>query len=143
MLSIVYVFLLVCFAHIDVVFYCFENDVDTMSDIISRIVFKHAHKLSLITNLGLLSMLFIDLLVANKCDGMIVVTLLNLLGVFAMIGIFWCSVGCDSCICNTTGSPNIDKIGGLGSPNGSIMFLIVFIITLLCLKFIALKPCDK
>ena len=69
-------------------FYCFENDVDTMSDIISRIVFKHAHILSLITNLGLLSMLFIDLLVANKCDGMIVVTLLNLLGVFAMIGIW-------------------------------------------------------
>lgn len=133
--SAIYIFLLVWFAHVDVVLDCYKNNIGTMSDIFLRIAHKHAHILSLITNLGLLSMLFIDLLMANKYDGIIVITLLNLFGVFAMIGIFWCSVGCESNI--------VDTIGGLGSDNGCIISLIVFIIILLCLKFISLKPCDK
>lgn len=133
--SAVYIFLLIWFAHIDVVLDCYKNDISEMPDISSKIVCKHAHILSLLTNFGLLSMLFIDLLMANKYEGIITITLLNLVGVSAMIGVFWCSVGYDPKIANT--------IGGLGSQNGSITSLIIFIITLLCLKFIALKPCDK
>lgn len=133
--SIVYISLLIWFAHVDVVLDCYNNEISAMSDISSKIACKHAHILSMLTNCGLLSMLFIDLLMANKYKGIITITLLNLVGVFAMIGIFWCSVGCDSLKENT--------IGGLGSQNGSITFFIIFIITLLCLKFIAIKPCNK
>lgn len=133
--SAVYTCLLIWFAHTNVVLDCYTNGISTVPDISSRIVCKHAHILSLLTNFGLLSMLFIDLLMANKYDGIITITLLNLVGISAMIGTFWCSVGCNPLIENT--------IGGLGCPNGSIASLIVFIITLLWLKFIALKPCDR
>lgn len=135
--SVVYIFLLIWFAHVDVVLDCCynNNELSIMSDISSKIVYKHAHILSLITNFGLLSMLFIDLLMANRYNGIFTITLLNLFGVFAMIGVFWCSVGCDPQIENT--------IGGLGSENGCIISLTIFIITLLCLKFITIKPCDK
>ena len=138
--SAVYIFLLVWFAHIDVLLDCYKNGTSTMPDISSKIVCKHAHILSLITNLGLLSMLFIDLLMANKYEGIIAITLLNLVGVFAMIGVFWCSVGSNP---DVPHSQTVDTIGGLGSQNGSITFLIIFILTLLCLKFISIKPCDK
>lgn len=133
--SVIYIFLLIWFAHIDVVLDCYTNGISEMPGISSKIVCKHAHILSLITNFGLLSMLFIDLLMANKYEGIITITLLNLVGVSAMIGAFWCSVGCNPQIVNT--------IGGLGSQNGCITSLIIFIITLLCLKFIAIKPSDK
>lgn len=133
--SVVYISLLIWFAHVDVILDCYNNEISAMSDISSKIACKHAHILSLITNFGLLSMLFIDLLMANRYNGIFTITLLNLFGVFAMIGVFWCSVGCDPQIENT--------IGGLGSENGCIISLTIFIITLLCLKFIAIKPCDK
>lgn len=133
--SIVYISLLIWFAHVDVVLDCYNNEISAMSDISSKIACKHAHILSMLTNCGLLLMLFIDLLMANKYKGIITITLLNLFGVFAMICVFWFSVGCNPQIENT--------IGGLGSENGCIISLTIFIIILLCLKFIAIKPCDK
>lgn len=133
--SAIYILLLVWFAHVDVVFDCCRNDIVTISGISSQVVCKHAHMLSLLTNFGLLAMLFIDLLMANKYEGVICITLLNLVGVSAMIGVFWCSVGYAPNAANT--------IGGLGSHDGCIASLIVFIITLLCLKYIAIKPSDK
>ncbi len=133
--SVIYVVLLIWFAHVDVFLDCYNDKIDTIDRIIPQIAYKHAHILSLLTNWGLLSLLFIDLLMANRYGGIICITLLNLFGVFAMICIFWFAVGCN---------PNIENtIGGLGDCNYCIKSLIVFIIILLCLKFIALKPDDK
>lgn len=132
--SIIYIFLLVWFAHIDVIIECYKTGIGDIDGIANKVVSKHAHLLSLLTNLGLLSMLFIDLLMANKYDGAITLTLLNLVGVFAMIGIFWgaVGVGCEPIVTNS--------IGGLCSSASCLCALAVFILTLLCLKFIAIKP---
>lgn len=132
--SLIYIFLLIWFAHIDVIIDCYKNNIIEISDITDKVVYKHAHLLSLLTNLGLLSMLFIDLLMANKYEGAISLTLLNLVGVFSMVCVFWYAVGCE---------PNVvNSIGGLGSTTGSLCALAVFVFTLLCLKYIAIKPTE-
>lgn len=133
--SIIYIFLLVGFAHVDVIFTLHHKHVADVGIALNEIVYKHAHILSLVANTGLLVMLFIDLLMANRHEGTLASTMLNIVGVLSMIGIFWCAVGCEP------GKPNL--IGGLGNRNGCLFAFVVFITTLFFLKFITLRPQDQ
>lgn len=133
--SIIYIFLLIGFAHIDVIFTLHHKHVADVGIALNEIVYKHAHILSLVANTGLLVMLFIDLLMANRHEGTLASTMLNIVGVLSMIGIFWCAVGCEP------DKPNL--IGGLGSRDGCLLAFVVFITTLCLLKFITLKPQEQ
>lgn len=131
--SIVYIILLMWFTHVDVIIDCFINNVVEFSAIIQKIVVKQAHFVSFITNWGILLMLFLDLFFTNRCKE--AVTLINIIGILAIILIFWCAVGCKP------DTENIkETLGALAFSKGCIFSLGMFILTSLCLKYIALKP---
>lgn len=133
-ISVVYVALLLWFAHIDLVIDCVNERVTDLSLFANKLVSKHGHFLSLLTNLGLLFILFIDLIIAGRYKSAITLTIVNIIGVASIICIFWFSSGF------AVGADAAAKIGAFSLPFWCMYSLAFFTLALLYLKYTSIKP---
>lgn len=125
LLSILYIGFLLLFTHVDLIISVINDDTNT--DIGQLLLKKHAHFVSLVTNIGLLLFLVIDIIVAlKKCLFIGMATLINLIGVLACVIATMCAMGAVD--------PNLKPYGALPCEMGVWICLAIFFISLIILK---------
>ena len=146
--SIGYIALLLWFTHIDLIHLVatkYLSPTETIETIgkatISCCVFIkqelikcHARFLMLLTNWGMLLLLFLDLCITHRIEKPKVITSINILGVLAVIIAFGFSAGC------IVDESTRNDLGVFGQPMVSIVALICFALILCYLKYISIKP---
>lgn len=125
LISVLYVGLLLWFANYDI----FASQIaDDGNDLVHLFVTKHANFLMLVTNLGLLLILFLDICLSKSNEFPLKVAVaMNLIGVMSCITSFHCALGYVK--------PCMHQVGFTGSLNGCICSYVIFCVVLLYLKF--------
>lgn len=124
-IAAVYIGFLMIFTHVDLIIATINNSPN--EGFFALAVKKHANFVSLLTNIGLLLFLVIDIIIA--CDrrvSMTAATIVNLIGVFAAIALMLFSVG--------SVDPERKDIGAIEWDTGVIIAWLVFFIALIVLK---------
>lgn len=142
LISICYVAIMLWFAHIALI-----HDITISQEENKRkiefLLEHHGHFLMLLTNLGMLLLLFLDLLFTNKLYQAKTLTFINIFAVLAIIFAYGSAAG--HAVSNFAGDNNeikqiLNRIGIFDLPNITIISLIIFAMVLCYLKYVALKP---
>lgn len=137
LISLAYIALLLWFTHVDII-HQWANGIQAGGVQASQLlVLKHASFLTLITNWGLLLMLYIDLIIAKRIDNPKALTLLNLFGFLAILCSFGCAAG------HAVGVEAASKLGLFINPEFSKVSLLAFAAILCYLKYISIKPQEQ
>lgn len=124
LIGLVYIGFLMIFTHIDLIIALINNTDDSFFDLVVR---KHANFVSLLTNIGLLLFLVIDIMIAcDKRVSMATATIVNMVGVLAAVAVMLFSVGCLD--------PKRKDMGAIEWDMGVIIAWSVFFIALIVLK---------
>lgn len=128
-IAVVYIGLLMLFTHIDLVI-SIVNNVENES-FFSLAIRKHANLMSLLTNIGLLLFLVIDIMIAysNKIS-LTMATIVNVIGILAAVALMIFSLGCHK--------PQMREIGAIQSELGVFLSWSLFFVSLVVLKTKAL-----
>lgn len=128
-IGIIYIAFLMIFTHIDLIISTINNEQN--EPFINLAMKKHANLVSLVTNIGLLMFLFIDLAIAyNKRIPSITATILNIIGILACVGLLMFSLGCVE--------PDMKSYGAIAWDSGVILSWSIFFVSLIGLKTKAL-----
>lgn len=144
-ISICYVAIMLWFAHIALIHDITLNQEENKRHI-EFLLEHHGHFLMLVTNLGMLLLLFFDLLFTNRLYQPKTITFLNIIAVLAIITAYGCAAG--HAVNNFAGDNNeikliLNRLGIFDLPNIAIISLIIFAIVLCYLKYVALKPDEE
>lgn len=134
LMSFSYISLLLWFAHLGLIHGLTTKALSVTSETPHPFIAYHACFLMLLTNWSMLLMLFLDLLMTKRIDNPIAITLINIIGVFAIIVAFGCAAGC------VVDDGTIQKLGIFANPLFTVIALLCFAFTLCILKYISIKP---
>lgn len=135
--SLAYIALLLWFTHVDII-HQWANNIQVNGVQASQLlVLKHASFLTLITNWGLLLMLYLDLTISKRVNSPQVITLLNIFGFLAILCSFGCAAG------HAVGAEAASKLGLFINPEFSQVSLLAFAAILCYLKYISIKPQEQ
>ena len=125
LIASVYICFLMIFTHADLIISLINNTSE--ESFFSFVLKKHANFVSLLTNVGLLLFLVIDIMIAcDKRISMAAATIINIVGVLAAIALMMFSLGCIS--------PEMKTFGAIEWQLGVIVAWSVFFIALIVLK---------
>lgn len=137
LISLAYIALLLWFTHVDIIHQWANNDQIDSAEASNLLILKHASFLTLITNWGLLFMLYLDLTIAKRIDNPKAMTLLNFFGFLAILCSFGCAAG------YAVGAEAASKLGLFINPEFSQVSLLAFASILCYLKYISIKPQEQ
>lgn len=137
LVSFAYIALLFWFTHVYIIHkWATISDVDS-DKVSSLLVLKRSSFLTLITNWGLLLMLFLDLMIAKRMEHPKVLSLLNIFGFLAILCTFGCAAG------QAVDIESASKLGLFTSPKFSQVSLLAFAAILCYLKYVSIKPIER
>lgn len=129
LIAALYIAFLIIFTHVDLIISLINNPEGT--SFLELAIKKHANLVSLLTNIGLLMFLCIDLLIAfNKKISYGAASIINLIGITACVLVLVFSLGCVK--------PDMKEYGAIEWELGVILSWSVFFIALVVLKAKAL-----
>lgn len=137
LISLGYIALLLWFTHVDIIHQWANISHVDSAQASDLLVLKHANFLTLITNWGLLLMLYLDLTITKRIDNPKVITLLNIFGFLTILCSFGCAAG------RAVEAEAASKLGLFINPEFSQVSLLAFAAILCYLKYISIKPQEK
>ena len=129
-----YIAFLLVFTHVDVAIKIFNPDENQLNkDFLDILLTKHANLISLVTNIGLLLFIILDMIVTfNKKATLNVAIVTNLVGVIACVVAAMCAMGTKDC--------KMKAYGAIESETTAWICLAIFFICLIVLKKKSIEP---
>lgn len=130
-----YIAFLLVFTHVDVAINIFNPDENQLNkDFFDILLAKHANLISLVTNIGLLLFIILDMIVTlDKKATLNVAIVTNLIGVMACVVAAMCAMG-------TTEGCKMKAYGAIESEATAWICLAIFFICLIFLKKKSIEP---
>lgn len=134
LIASLYIGFLLIFTHVDAIIKVINpNDLQAQNSFLDIVLTKHSNLVSLVTNIGLLLFLILDMLITfNKKATLTIAVITNLIGVMACVIAAMCAMG--------TNDSNMEEYGAIDNEPAAWICLAIFCVCLIVLKKKSLEP---